>query len=528
MSNNKILFLLLGILLITGLAGCGRDGGEAESRSGSDDHNRLIFASEGEYDGLNPILEETNLDALLFRGLFRFNENNEPVKDIAKSYEVSDDRKTYTFTLNKDVQFHDGKPLTVDDVIFTIESIVDDKNASFLKTDFAQVEGLKKIDDYKFEMKLKHAFTPILDKLTVAILPKHAFEGVDMRTADFNRHPIGAGPYQFKEWDRGNSLTLTAFENFHGTKPSIQTVIFKFIPDSNVRALQLASGEVDLTLLDPVQVAEMEKQDNLKIYDVKTADYRGILLNMKHDLWRDVRVRQAFSYAVNRNDIVEGILKEYGEPAYAPLQKHPFHNNNVETYEFNIGKANELLDEAGWKLTGDGFRYKDGDKLSFTITSPASDAVRTNIANFVAEGFKEIGADVQVAALDWSAIEIDQTDAFMVGWGSPYDADHHTYSLFHSSQSSLTSSGYNYGSYANDKVDKLLEEGRLSVDPEERKALYGAFEEELAKDPAFIFIAYVDAVFGLNEKIEGVKEKTLGHHGSGFLWNVEEWKWSER
>ncbi|WOV87437.1 ABC transporter substrate-binding protein [Sporosarcina oncorhynchi] len=522
--NKNYVVLIMSMVMLLVVAGCG----DKNATTNTNRENHLIYASESEFDGLNPILEETNLDALLFRGLFRFNENNEAVEDIAKSFAISDDKLTYTFNIREDIQFHDGEALTADDVIFTIESILDDNNASYLKSDFTEIDSLKRIDDYQFEMQLKHPFTPILDKLTVPLLPKHAFDGVDMRTADFNSHPIGAGPYQFDQWNRGTSLTLKAYEQFYGTKPSIEKVIFKFIPDSNVRALQLASGEVDIALLDPNQVAEMEKKEHLKIYDVNTADYRGLLFNMQNELWQDVRVRQAFSYAIDRAQVVKGILKEYGEEAYSPLQKHTFNNESIEKYTYDPAKADMLLEEAGWAKVDDGFRYKDGQQLAFTITAPASDAVRVNMANYVAEGFNKIGANVQVAALDWSAITIEDTDAFMIGWGSPYDADHHTYSLFHSSESSLTSPGYNYGSYSNAAVDELLEQGRLAIDVEERKASYAAFQEELANDPAFAFIAYVDAVYGIHGSMEGVKERTLGHHGSGFLWNVEEWKWNDR
>ena len=150
------------------------------------------------------------------------------------------------------------------------------------------------------------------------------------------------------------------------------------------------------------------------------------------------------------------------------------------------------------------------------------------MANYVAEGFKTIGADVKVAALDWSAITIEDTDAFVIGWGSPYDADHHTHILFHTDQSSLTGSGYNFGDYSNAKVDTLLEKGRLLTDTDERKAIYMEFQKELALDPPYDFIAYANAIYGINKNLEGVKERTLGHHGSGFLWNVEEWKWNER
>ena len=193
MNKRKLMIVLIGLLLLVAVAGCGKKAASVVKE------NSLIYASEAEFDGLNPILEETNVDALLFRGLFRFDENNEPTADIAESFSVSDDKLTYTFKLREDVQFHDGEPLTAEDVIFTIESVIDDKNASFLKSDFLEVESLNEIDDYEFELKLKRPFTPILDKLTLPILPKHAFEGVEMLTAEFNSHPIGTGPYQFDQ-----------------------------------------------------------------------------------------------------------------------------------------------------------------------------------------------------------------------------------------------------------------------------------------------------------------------------------------
>lgn len=520
--KTTVFTIFIAILLI--ISGCGDKGKENTKTK----ENRLVYASEAEFEGLNPILEETNLDALLFRGLMRFDENNKPINDIADSVVISDNQLTYTIKLKENVKFHDGEPLTADDVVFTIDSILDDNNASFLKSDFSEVDSVTKTNDYTLELKLKQPFTPLLDKLTAPILPKHAFEGVDMRTAEFNGHPIGAGPYMFEKWDRGTSLTFKAYTNFHGTKPSIEKVIFKFIPDSNVRALQLKSGEVDIALLDPVQAVSLKEEEKINIHAIDTADYRGILYNMNKEVWQDVNVRRAFSYATDRSQIVKGILKGYGTEAYSPLQKHAFNNEDVEKYAYDVEKAKELLDEAGWTEGQDGIRVKDGETLTFTITVPATDTVRVNIANYVAEGFKAIGADVKVAALDWSAISIDEADAFIIAWGSPYDADHHTHILFHTDQSSKTSAGYNFGSYSNRAVDELLEKGRLSTDENGRKAAYMAFQAELAEDPPFDFIAYVDAIYGMNKNVDGVKERTLGHHGSGFLWNVEEWKWNDR
>ncbi len=524
------LFILLITLVIT-LVGCGEESYQQEKQKtaeSSSHANELIYASESEFDGLNPILEETNLDTFLFRGLMRFDENNLPINDIAEDVQVSDNQLTYTVKIKNDVTFHDGQVLTVDDVIFTIESILDDYNASFLKSDFIHVAAMEKVDETTMKIMLDEPFTPMLDKLTVPILPKHAFEGQDMRTASFNEQPIGAGPFMFDKWDRGTSLTLKAYPFFFGTKASLDNVIFKFIPDSNVRALQLKSGEVDIALLDPTQIAELSKAPHLKMYEVDSADYRGILFNMQFDLWQDVNIRKAMSFAIDRAGIVKGILQDFGTEAYSPLQKHAFVNEDIEHYAYNLDKANDLLEQSDWKLAKDGFRYKDGQKLGFTITVPVTDSVRVNIANYVAEGYKAVGADVDVDALDWSSIVIEEAETFMVGWGSPYDADHHTYSLFHTNQSSLTSAGYNYGSYSNAKVDALLEQGRITVDPTKRQEIYRALQKELAEDPPFAYFAYVDAVYGIDKNISGVKERILGHHGAGFLWNVEEWKWHDR
>ncbi|WP_153721188.1 ABC transporter substrate-binding protein [Sporosarcina cascadiensis] len=526
MWNSKYLSILFAALLV--LSACSKTSSDTAAEVADSDRDRLVYASESEFAGLNPLLEETNVDALLFRGLLRFDENNTPQNDIAQQVEVSEDLLTYTFTLKEDVHFHDGTILSADDVIFTIESILDDQNASFLKSDFIAVDTLTKNTQNQVVITLKYPFTPFLDKMTVPILPKHAFKGETMRNSEFNRSPIGAGPYQMDEWNSGDHIVLKAFPEFFGTAPSIDQVVFKFIEDSTMRALKLKTGEVDVALLDPSQVKSVSGEESIKIYDMDSADYRGMLFNMKQELFQDVNVRKAFSYATDRDSILKGILFGFGQIAYSPLQKNSFKSSDAEPYTYDVKKANKLLEKAGWKKESDGFRYKGKEKLAFTITTPITDNVRVDMANYLSESFKEVGADVKVAALDWSAIVIEETDAFMVGWGSPYDADHHTYALFHSDEASVNSSGYNYGSYSNETVDSLLTEGRKTVDEEKRKEIYGLLQAELSEDPPFIYIAYLHAVYGMNKDIKGVKERTLGHHGSGFLWNVEEWEWNDR
>ncbi|GIP36438.1 ABC transporter substrate-binding protein [Paenibacillus sp. J2TS4] len=519
--------LSLFIALITAsllMQGCGKNEANPDPDSANHteiDTTTLIYAAETEFDRINPILEETtDIDNLIFRGLMRFDENNEPQKDIADSYEVSSDGLVYQFKLKQGIKFHDGEDLTAEDVVFTISSILDDQVQSVVRSEFTEIESVEAVSDYEVKITLKQPFPPLLDKLTIGIVPKHALDGQDINTADFNQHPIGSGPYLFDKWDRGQSVTLKAFPDYYAKQAAIDQVIVKFIPDSSVRMLQLETGEVDMAYLEPNAVEKMSQSDKLNIYEAPSADYRAMMYNMNFDLWKDVNVRKALNYAIDRSAIVDGILLGYGEPAYSPLQMNKYHNDQVEKYDFNLDKADELLTEAGWIPGKDQIRTKDGTRLAFTITAPSSDPVRVSLATYLSSQLKKVGADVKVAALDWSVIDIAETEAFMLGWGSPFDADDHTYKLFHSSE---IGSGTNYGFYSDPDADRLLEEARTTTDSAKRQELYKQFQQVLADNPPYNFITYQQALYGVNKKVDGIKIKTLGHHGAGFLWNLEEW-----
>ncbi|MDQ0174890.1 ABC transporter substrate-binding protein [Bacillus chungangensis] len=504
------------LLLISGfLTGCSK----TQSAAPSKENHMLIYGTEFDADKINPILDTTSVDEMIFRGLMRFDENNKPQKDLALSYDVSNDGLVYDFKLREGVKFHDGKELKAEDVVFTVNSILDDNVASKVRSEFEEIHSIKAVNDYAVQITLKHPFPPILDKLTIGIVPKHMFNGQDINTADFNQQPIGTGPYKLEKWEKGKSITLKAFEDYHKKAANIKTVIFKILSDSTIRALQLETGEIDLAYLEPSQIAKLKKSETINIFEVPTADYRAMMYNMTKDVWQDVSVRKAFNYAIDRKNVVDGILKGNGIEAYSPLQMNSFNYEDVEKYEYDLEKAEQLLDQVGWVKGSDGVREKEGKKLAFTITAPSSDEVRVNLAHYLVSAFKKIGADVKVDALDWSVIKIEETDAFLMGWGSPFDADHHTFSIFHSSQTGKN----NYNAYSNAQIDELLFKGRTTVDEEQRKQIYQAFQVALSEDPSYNFIAYIPAVFGVNKKFAGMKERTLGHHGAGFLWNLEEW-----
>lgn len=483
----------------------------------------LVYGAEFEYDKINPVLGTNNVDNLIFTGLTNFDQNNQVVPDLATKWEISNDQLTYTFHLRQNVKWHDGQPFTADDVVFTLGKILDPKTNSEIAQDYEQIKDVAKIDDYTVKVTLKKPFPPLLEKMAVGTVPKHLLDGKEISNDGFNANPVGTGPFKFQEWKKGVSFTAVANDAYYGGCPKLDKVIFKFLPDPNVRLVQLQTGEVDLAFVEPEQVARVQQMSNVKLYQLPSADYRCMMYNFHDPLWQDVRVRQALNYAVDRQAIVDGVLLGKGKVAYGPLQKSWANNPDVEKYDYNPDKAKALLAEAGWKPGSDGILVKNGKKFSFKLTCPITDPPRVAIASALATDFKKIGIDVTPEPLDWSVIDIAKTQAFVLGWGSPFDPDDHTFKLFTSGAIGLGSTDGNLGAYRNSDIDRLLELARTTSDQNQRKQYYADFQRVLAGDPPYNFIAYVDAMYGVNSQVTGFKTRVLGHHGAGFLWNIKEW-----
>ena len=534
---NKAVCLSLSVMMLAAAAsGCGAKEtagttdavkneatGEAVSTGEMTRENTMIYGAEFMVEKFNPILGSEYCDAMIFRGLMKTDVDCQPQCDIATDYEISDDLLTYTFNIRDDVKFHDGTTLTADDVVFTISSILDENVNSSIRSDFLLVDKVEKLSDTSLSITLKEPFPALLDKLTVGIVPEHCFEGQDINTADFNANPVGCGPYKLVSLEAGTKCTMTRFDDYYGDKAQIENIIYLYLPDYNTRALQLKNNEIDFTFVEPSQIKELEADENLNVYVIGSADYRCVMYNFQVcDLFEDVRVRQALNYATDSQAVVDAIAHGYGQPAYSPLQKNKFNCEDVVRYDYDPEKAAALLKEAGWTDTdGDGILDKDGEKLSFTLTAPVDDEVRVNIGTYLSSEWKKLGVDCTLSALGWDAIDIAKCESFLLGWGSPFDADNDTYRLF------TTGSADNYGFYSNAEVDKALTDARTKTEDTDRAECYAEFQKAFAEDPAYDLICYLDALYAGNKRISGPTDKVLGHHGAGIFWNIEDWTISE-
>ena len=335
MKRRKLLRAIAAVLttcILTGgvLTGCGSKSDNANKET-TQSGSTLIYGSN-DYTRINPAIDEHGeINLLLFDGLTAHDENNEVVPVLAESWELDDATNTYTFHLRDDVNWHDGEKFTADDVEFTIKAIMDPDNESEIASNYEDVTAINVIDDKTISFTLRDKNVAFLDYMTIGILPKHLLESKDMQTDEYFHNPIGTGPYKIQEWDEGQSITLVKNEDYYKGAPKIDTIVFKIVPDDNAKALQLKSGEINLAKVTPKDAQNFTDDDTFTVYDMKTADYRGILYNFNNEFWqRNKDAIPAISYAIDRQKMVDSVLLGEGIVAYGPLQRNKYNNEDVE------------------------------------------------------------------------------------------------------------------------------------------------------------------------------------------------------
>ncbi len=507
---KKPITIFLTIYALLTLTACSGNSRDTASKT-------LIYGSS-DYTRINPAMDEHGeINILLFNGLTAHDGSNQVIPALAKDWSFDEESYTYTFYLEEDVKWHDGEPFSADDVKFTIEAIMNPDNGSENAPDYEDVEEIAVVDEHTVSFKLTAPNVAFLDYMAMPVLPKHLLEGENMQESDFFRAPVGTGPYRFESWDEGQAITLIKNEDYFKGAANIDKIIFKIVTDDNAKAMQMRSGELDLALLTPKDSETFKDNDNYAVYNMETSDYRGIMFNFQNEYWTEnCDVIPAICYALNRQVILDAVLLGHGTVAYGPLQRNIYNNENVEQYSYNPDKARQILEDAGCVIGNAGFYERDGEEIAFIISVGAGDQVRLDMAQAASQQLREVGINCSVevpARVDWSG-----QMAYLIGWGSPFDADDHTYKVFG------TDKGANYSGYSNAEVDKYLLEARQTDDTGKRAEAYDKFQAALADNPAFVFICYVDADYVAVSKLKGIAPDTvMGHHGVGIFWNVTEW-----
>ncbi len=296
-------------LLAAGLVALSACSSPTDTPAG-DGGDRLVVATAGEPDTLNPVLNYgVDGGSLIFDGLVARDDRNQLVPALARELPtVSADGRTVTAKLRDGVVFHDGSPLTAQDVVFTYQAVLDPKVDSTLRSDLDMLASVAAPDPSTVVFTLEYAYAPFLQRLALGIVPAKALAGQDVNKAAFNRKPVGTGPYRVTSWTPGDRLVLAANERYWGGKPANSGVVVAFVPDDNVRAQRMRAGEFDVAELAPKLASGFDGRSGYRVQRVPTADYRGVMLPMDGPVTGDPAVRKALNAAVDRSAMVAGVL----------------------------------------------------------------------------------------------------------------------------------------------------------------------------------------------------------------------------
>ncbi len=450
------------------------------------DNDTLVIGSGAEAIGLDPRLE-TDVPSfvrinVISQALVQFKVDMELEPCLATEWTVSDDTMTLWFKLREGVHWHDGVPFTAEDVKYTYEWVLNPDNGALNMGLYADIDEIEVVNDYEVIFRLSQPNAFLLNNIArMPITPKH-----DGDREDFRQRPIGTGPYKFVSWTRDDRMVLVENEEYWGGRPNIPNLIFRAIPENATRLLAFEAGEIDIYQGGVVaqEIDRLEADPNYVVQRTPGTGYNYLGFNTRVGALSDVRVRQAVSYLINREGIVANVLNGIGQPGIGPVSMSlPWFNENLHRYEYSVEKAQELLAEAG---------YQPGDISLRLYTNENPDRIR--IAEILQYECQRAGINVEVFIEEWGAYlarvqETDDFDIFILGWSGQLDPDRAMYRQFH------TNGSNNYGKYSNERVDYLLERGRM-VPQESQESLdvYREAQEIVVREVPYGFINYTEEV----------------------------------
>lgn len=433
-----------------------------------------------------------------------------------------------TWKLRPNVSWHDGVPFTSDDIKFTVEAL-NDPNYNPESTDgFDRIASVDTPDPLTAVVHYREVYAPYAIQFFRGALPRHILEGRDIDHAtDYNRNPLGTGPYRVAEWRTGEYILLERVPNYWrgDSLPKIRRLLFKFLTNTNTRINQLKSGEVHLVGTVPLDKArEVREIEGITLHRMTGNSYELVNLNQRNfPAFGDIRVRRAIMHAIDRDLIVRTILDGLAPVVHGPIQSLSWaFTDDVRHYEYDPNQARELLEAAGWSDTdGDGIRERDGRAFSFTLITQAGFATRENIAQTIQQQLRAVGLDMQIRLIDGTAISSfwfeGRFDAMLHWWVMPADPE---ITLFFAGDRAPPA-GRNINYFSHEQLTRVLYASDRTVDVEERRRLLQEAQriiaEQLPEIPLYN-VTRIDAVPANLVNFKGNPTNT------GIFWNVHEWE----
>ena len=470
---------------------------------------------------INPVLAFTDVDldlsSLMYSGLMKY-QGGKLVPDLAQKYNISDDGLVYTFTLRDNLRFHDGVPLTTDDVDFTVQKVQDSTIKSPRRADWANITS-KKISATEIQFILKQPYAPFLSNTTLGILPKHIWNNINPDQfifSQYNIEPIGSGPYQLKKIERdGGGLPidyiLTSFSRYNGGEPYISQLNVFFYPNEKSTIDAYNKGTIEamarISANEAVRIASTT--DTAQVFHTALPRIFGIFFNQNQaPLFLQKEVRQALNVATDKDAIIKKVLSGYGIAGTGPIPpEHDTAKNSVS--DDNLQKAQTILNNGGWVINANGVMEKRDKKgvaqtLEFSIATADSPDLKL-AAELVKAQWEKLGARVTIKVFEYgdlyqNIIATRKYDALLFGESIGKDLD--LYAFWHSSQRNAP--GLNVAMYVNSKVDKILEDARGTTDTGIKAGLYEQFDKIIADDVPAVFLYSPEFIYIIPKTVQGL------------------------
>lgn len=507
---------------------------------------------------LNPIVWDdtytANIGGLLYDSLFRLDESFQPIPGLAEAWEWSEGDTKLTFHLRKGLTFFDGTPLTARDFVFTYKAIAHPKYIGPRNSGFEGVQGWTEYnagtsgesaanfeagivtdsnmpgvyaeDDLTLVFKLKEPNSAFfLGNAGFAAVDRSKYANVPVQfwgTAKDpnNNYPNGSGPFKMGDYAEGRYASLVANPNYWNGKPYMDKILYRVVA-SDVAVGEMQIGNLDVVeFQDPLEIPVYDAMSHAKVYEYPDLAFQLMWFNTKDPLLSQKEMRQAMAYAIDRQAIIHNLMGDHASALYQPI--HPVlwaYTENVEHYDYSPAKAGQMLDAMGWKLASDGFRYKDGQKLKFSLTFPNSgNQVRIKTAPVVQQMLQAVGIEIELLGLDRVTAFAKMTDEhdYQLGFmGFSLAVEPDPTGIW--DKASAVDGGFNVAQWWTDKSEQLLKAGQQTADIEKRMEIYEQWAQEWADQmPAYLFYAPNAFIVG-NTRIGNFKPGTVG-----YLWNLED------
>ena len=449
--------------------------------------------------GLSTDLYSHQAYSQILEGLLMLDPQGVPQPALAESWSPSADGKVWTFNLRQNVKFHDGTEFTADDVKYTIDRILNPDTRSPSRGLLAQIASVDAVDKHTVRITTRAAFTPILTNLAIAayILPRGAHSRLGR---DFARRPVGTGPYRMIEWVSDDRIVLEAFPDYYGGKPSMDRLLFRFIPEASVRLAELESGGLDLIAQVPAQdLARLRVSLIVDLQEVIGTNYRLYAFNTSVKPYDDLRVRQAIAHAIDRQKIVEVVWPGRGIVAEGPIPPTSWaFDERFKGLGFNLNRAKQLMAASG---------HASG--FDMNLLMPEGEENRREVALLI-DQLKQINVNVKVTMMDFPSF-LDRLlkanyDVLRVGWTVNPEPDSLLYSPFHSS----AIGGFNFTKFKNARVDELLDRGRVVSNVNERMRIYREAQRIIVQEAPMAFIFHEKRTYAHRKAVTGFKPHVSG------------------